>query len=79
MVPRIPFAHMDVLICRKLGKEISGTGMDPAVVGRPINNRPNVGPDVTELGILSLTAKSEGMAMASVWGISSAGGAGCGG
>lgn len=60
MVPRIPFAHMDVLICRKLGKEISGTGMDPAVVGRPINNRPNVGPDVTELGILSLTAKSEG-------------------
>jgi len=62
MVPRIPFDHMDVLICRKLGKEISGTGMDPAIVGRPINNRPNVGPDVTELGILRLTDKSEGNA-----------------
>lgn len=62
MVPRIPFDHMDVLICRKLGKEISGTGMDPAIVGRPINNRPNVGPDVTELGILRLSDKSEGNA-----------------
>lgn len=62
MVPRIPFNHMDVLICRKLGKEISGTGMDPAIVGRPINNRPNVGPDVTELGILRLSDKSEGNA-----------------
>ena len=40
MVPRIPFAHMDVLICRKLGKEISGTGMDPAVVGRPSTTGP---------------------------------------
>lgn len=60
MVPRIPFEHMDVLICQKLGKDISGTGMDPAIVGRPINNRPNVGPGVTELGILSLTDKSEG-------------------
>lgn len=62
MVPRIPFGHMDVLICRKLGKEISGTGMDPAIVGRPINNRPNVGPDVKELGILRLSDKSEGNA-----------------
>lgn len=34
--------------------------MDPAIVGRPINNRPNVGPDVTELGILSITPQSEG-------------------
>lgn len=62
MVPRIPFAHMDVLICRTIGKEISGTGMDPAVVGRPINNRPNVGPDITELGLLRVSPKSEGNA-----------------
>ena len=60
MVPRIPFDAMDVLICCELGKNISGTGMDPAIVGRPINNRPNVGPDVTELGILSITSQSEG-------------------
>ena len=60
MVPRIPFDAMDVLICCELGKNISGTGMDPAIVGRPINNRPNVGPDVTELGILSITPQSEG-------------------
>lgn len=60
MVPRIPFDAMDVLICCELGKNISGTGMDPAIVGKPINNRPNVGPDVTELGILSITPQSEG-------------------
>lgn len=62
MVPRIPFDHIDTLIVQEMGKEISGSGMDPAIVGRPINNQPNVGPDVKALGILSLTDRSEGNA-----------------
>lgn len=62
MVPRIPFDHIDALIVQEMGKEISGSGMDPAIVGRPINNQPNVGPDVKALGILSLTDRSEGNA-----------------
>lgn len=60
MVPAIPFASLDVLVVREFGKNISGTGMDPAVVGRPINNRPNVGPDVKALGVLDITSQSEG-------------------
>lgn len=33
-MPRLPFAELDLLILDRIGKEISGTGMDPNVVGR---------------------------------------------
>jgi len=32
--PRLPFRHIDVLIVDQLGKDISGIGMDPYVIGR---------------------------------------------
>ena len=38
----------------------SGPTLGRLLMGLPINNRPNVGPDVTELGILSITPQSEG-------------------
>ncbi|NIM05083.1 MAG: DUF362 domain-containing protein [Armatimonadetes bacterium] len=31
---RLPFAEIDVLVVERIGKEISGTGMDPNVTGR---------------------------------------------
>ncbi len=32
--PRLPYRDLDVLVIRKVGKEISGSGMDPNVTGR---------------------------------------------
>ena len=32
--PRIPFTDIDLLLIDKIGKNISGTGLDPTVVGR---------------------------------------------
>jgi hypothetical protein len=33
-LPRIPFPRLDVLVLERIGKDISGTGMDPNVAGR---------------------------------------------
>ena len=62
MLPRIYVRDIDCLIVYEEGKNISGTGMDPAVIGRPINRQPNTGPFVEALGLLRLTEQSEGNA-----------------
>ncbi len=62
MVPSIPVPVIDVLIVYEQGKDISGTGMDPAIIGRPINRGPHEGPKVEVLGLLRLTEKSSGNA-----------------
>ncbi len=62
MVPRIYLDQIDALIVFEQGKEIAGTGMDPAIVGRPINRLPNIGPEVEALGILRVTSHSRGNA-----------------
>jgi hypothetical protein len=36
LLPRLPFANIDLLIVDELGKEISGTGMDTNVIGREV-------------------------------------------
>lgn len=62
MIPHIYLDQIDVLIIYEQGKEIAGTGMDPAVVGRSINRMPNIGPNVESIGVLRLTAYSDGNA-----------------
>jgi hypothetical protein len=37
LMPRLPFEEMDLLIVDRLGKNISGAGMDPNVTGRWVN------------------------------------------
>jgi hypothetical protein len=37
-LPRLPFDHCDLLIIDRIGKNISGTGMDTNVVGRKFND-----------------------------------------
>ena len=34
MMPRLPFNEIDLLIVDEMGKNISGTGIDPNVTGR---------------------------------------------
>ena len=61
----LPFEHIDVLVVREMGKNISGTGMDTNIIGRlriPRQPEDFGGPDVAVLVVLDLTAQAEGNA-----------------
>ena len=62
LAPRLPFEQLDGLIVEWIGKEISGAGMDPAVVGRVgIRSVPDPGrPYVNKLAVLGVTEDSYG-------------------
>jgi hypothetical protein len=59
----VPISPLDVLIIDEVGKNISGTGFDPNVVGRyptadvPLTPRD---PRITRIAILDITAVSDG-------------------
>ena len=61
-IPRLPFAQIDVLAVERLGKNISGTGMDPAVTARhDIRGRANPpAPVIHKLVVLGLTPETRG-------------------
>ena len=69
LMPRLPFDDLDLLIVDRLGKNISGTGMDPAVIGRSIHGyslAPDPGhppPRVRRLLVRDLTPESHGNAI----------------
>jgi len=62
LAPRLPFEQLDGLVVEWIGKEISGAGMDPAVVGRVgIRSVPDPGrPFVNKLAVLGVTEDSYG-------------------
>lgn len=64
MLPRIPFEHVDVLVIDEFGKDKSGAGIDPNVIGRiGVPGVPETsGPDVTLITAHHLTAASRGNA-----------------
>ncbi|MBD3306856.1 DUF2088 domain-containing protein [candidate division KSB3 bacterium] len=61
---KLPFDQLDVLIVQEIGKDISGMGMDYAVIGRTdirgIPNPPT--PFIHKIGALSVTPESHGNA-----------------
>jgi hypothetical protein len=62
---RLPFPAMDVLIVEEIGKNISGSGMDTNVIGRPSNPHepfPN-DPKILWIVALDLTEESYGNAV----------------
>ena len=61
-IPKLPFEQIDVLAIETLGKNISGTGMDPAVTARhDIRGRPNPpAPVIHKLVVLGLTPETRG-------------------
>ncbi|RME95010.1 MAG: hypothetical protein D6766_04365 [Verrucomicrobia bacterium] len=69
LMPRLPFDDVDLLIVDRMGKNISGTGMDPAIIGRMIHgystcidpNQPP--PRVRRLFVRDLTPESRGNAI----------------
>jgi hypothetical protein len=60
---RIPFDKIDVLIVDELGKNISGAGMDPNVIGRASVQKPAGKPYVRMLFVRDITPEAEGNAI----------------
>jgi hypothetical protein len=62
-VPKLPFKNMDVLIIREIGKDISGTCMDPHIIGRYPSGK-EIGnkdiPNIYRVAALDLTDSSYG-------------------
>src|SRR5262249_48028722 len=61
---RLPFSPIDVLVVEQIGKNISGSGMDTNVIGRPSNPHepfPN-DPKILWIVALELTDESYGNA-----------------
>jgi len=65
LMARLPFDQIDVLIVGELGKNYSGTGLDPNVIGRQrIEAMPDlVRPVVTRLAVLDLSVETHGNAV----------------
>ena len=65
LMARLPFDHVDGLVVEWIGKEISGSGMDPAIVGRVgIRSVPDPEkPFVNKLAVLGVTEDSYGNAV----------------
>lgn len=65
LMPRIPFDEIDLLIIDEMGKDISGAGIDPNVVGRhdmPLAKIP-VKPKVTRIFVRDLSPHTYGNAI----------------
>ncbi|MDW7673272.1 MAG: lactate racemase domain-containing protein [Bacillota bacterium] len=59
IIPR----NFDVLIIEEIGKDISGAGMDPNIVGRPGSKLEGFnGPEIQKLVVFDLTKKTKGNA-----------------
>ncbi|MDQ4077552.1 MAG: hypothetical protein M3220_15065 [Chloroflexota bacterium] len=58
----LPLERVDVLVVDQIGKDISGAGMDPNVVGRYYNEKLPTGPAVQRIVVLDLTEATEGNA-----------------
>jgi len=66
LLPQLPFQHVDVLVVDRIGKDISGTGLDPNVVGRKFNDHKamvNEFPKVRRIAVRGLTPRSRGNAI----------------
>jgi hypothetical protein len=65
LMGRLPFDQLDVLIVGELGKNYSGTGLDPNVIGRQrVETMPDLDrPAITRLAVLDLAPESLGNAL----------------
>jgi hypothetical protein len=65
LMPALPFERIDVLVIDRIGKDISGAGMDPNIIGRGINGQPFARrrADVGAIFVRGLTPASHGNAI----------------
>lgn len=60
---RLPFEQLDVLVIDRIGKDISGLGMDSNVVGRYYNGPTGSPPFIQRIFVRDLTEETEGNAV----------------
>lgn len=61
LMPRLPFAKLDILVVDQIGKEISGAGLDPNIIGRLPRNEPGfASPVITRIVVRDLSERSHG-------------------
>jgi hypothetical protein len=65
MMPRLPFASVDVLVIDQMGKDISGSGMDTNVINRfrIVGLEESGEPFITAIAVMRLTEATHGNAM----------------
>lgn len=69
LMPRLPLDDIDLLVVDWMGKNLSGTGMDPALIGRSIHGYslseevPQPTPRIRRLFVRDLTPESRGNAI----------------
>ena len=69
-MPRLPFESIDLLVVDRIGKDISGAGMDTNVIGRKYNDhRATDGerPRITRIYVRDLTDETHGTLRVSEW------------
>ncbi|MDE2681579.1 MAG: DUF362 domain-containing protein [Verrucomicrobiota bacterium] len=69
LMPLLPFDDVDILVIDRIGKNISGSGMDPNVTGRNghgynshLRDRVGIHPDIRRIFVRNLTPQSHGNA-----------------
>lgn len=63
LMPRLLLPSIDVLVVERIGKEISGTGMDTNIIGRSEQGLPLPGgPDIRRIVVLGLSEATHGNA-----------------
>lgn len=64
LMPSLPADSLDVLVLQEMGKNVSGSGIDPNIVGRRlIRGVPDQKPDIYRVVCLDLTEESHGNAI----------------
>ncbi len=70
LMPRLPFEEIDLLIVDRLGKNISGSGMDPNVIGRGVHGYSSSlaqertsSPHIRRIFVRDLTSETHGNAI----------------
>jgi hypothetical protein len=63
LLARLPFADLDVLVLDRIGKDISGLGMDSNVVGRYYTGPTGRGTSIQRIFLRDLTDETEGNAV----------------
>lgn len=61
-MPKIQFNPLDVLVIERMGKDFSGTGMDPHITGRASTTFVEVRQQVTRMAVLDLSDRTHGNA-----------------
>ena len=63
LMPKLQFEEIDVLVVEKIGKNISGAGMDPNITGRNCRDVDwEMSPYVKKIAVLGLTPETHGNA-----------------